>query len=110
MDIEYQSDLSGISPAQLPLGFFEGWLSAPTPDDHFRILKGSSHVVLAFDRGMGRVVGFITAVSDGVSCAYIPFLEVLPSHRRQGIGRELVMRMLAELSSLYMVDLSCDED
>jgi hypothetical protein len=32
------------------------------------------------------VVGFITAISDGVLTAYVPFLEVLPAHRRQGVA------------------------
>ena len=38
----------------------------------------------------GQVVGFITAISDGVLSAYIPLLEVLPGWRSQGIGGELV--------------------
>ena len=32
----------------------------------------------------GRVVGFVTAISDGVLSAYIPLLEVLPEY--QGAG------------------------
>ena len=54
------------------------------------------------------MVGFITAISDGVLAAYIPLLEVLPDYRGRGIGRELVMRMLAQLQGLYMIDLVCD--
>jgi len=37
--------------------------------------------------------------------AYIPLLEVLPEYQRQGIGRELMQRMLAILDGLYMIDL-----
>lgn len=54
------------------------------------------------------VIGFITAVSDGVSAAYIPHLEVLRAFRDEGIGTELLRRMLKKLDSLYMVDLVCD--
>jgi ribosomal protein S18 acetylase RimI-like enzyme len=72
------------------------------------LLRGSSHVVLARDGR--RVVGFITAISDGVLSAYIPLLEVLPDHQGRGIGKELTRRLLAQLEGLYMVDLSCDED
>jgi ribosomal protein S18 acetylase RimI-like enzyme len=45
-----------------------------------------------------------------VLSAYIPFLEVLPEYQNQGIGKELVNRMLKELDEIYMVDLICDKD
>jgi GNAT superfamily N-acetyltransferase len=43
-----------------------------------------------------------------VLAAYIPFLEVLPSHQRRGIGTALIKRLLAQLDDLYMVDVACD--
>jgi hypothetical protein len=48
------------------------------------LLAGSDHVVLAIDKASGDVVGFITALSDGVLCAYISFLEVVPGYRQRG--------------------------
>ena len=65
-------------------------------------------MVLAVDDQNSRVVGFVNAISDGVLCAYIPFLEVLPAYQRQGIGDELVRRLLKLLDNLYMIDLTCD--
>jgi predicted N-acetyltransferase YhbS len=56
------------------------------------------------------VVGFVTAISDGILCAYIPLLEVLPTHQHQGIGSELMRRMLEMLHEIYMIDLLCDPD
>jgi len=56
------------------------------------------------------VVGFVTAVGDGVLAAFIPLLEVLPAYRGRGIGAELVRRVLARLSSRYSIDLVCDPD
>jgi len=56
------------------------------------------------------VAGFITAISDGVLSAYIPFLEVLPEYKNRGIGKELVRRMLLKLKKAYMIDLVCDAD
>ncbi len=106
--IRYLNTADGIRPDQLA-GFFEGWPSPPTPETHVSIMRGSYRVVLAIDCDRDTVVGFITAVSDGVLAAYIPLLEVLPSYRRRGIGRELVTRMQEELGELYMVDLVCDE-
>lgn len=105
--IDYTESLDGIRPDQLQ-GFFEGWPSRPDPETHVAILKGSSHVILATDPDDDRVVGFITAVSDGVLAAYVPLLEVRSPYRGRGIGRELVRRMLDRLERLYMVDLVCD--
>ena len=57
-----------------------------------------------------RVVGFITALSDGVSCAYIPHLEVITDRQDRGIGSELVRRLREALREIYMIDLLCDDD
>ena len=37
-------------------------------------------------------------------------LEVLPAWRGQGIGTELMRRMLARLGDRQAIDLVCDED
>jgi N-acetylglutamate synthase and related acetyltransferases len=107
--IQYTDSLEKITALQLQGGFFEGWPTPPSAESHLRILQQSSFVVLAVAES-GDVVGFITAISDGVSCAYIPHLEVLPAYRHQGIGSQLIRRMIAELKSFYMVDLICDAD
>ncbi len=107
--IDYTEHLDGLTADRLH-GFFGHWARQPAPEDHLRLLKGSDHVVLAIDSESGMVVGNITAITDGVSCAYIPHLEVLPSYQGQGIGSELVRRLLARLSYLYMVDLVCDPE
>jgi len=65
---------------------------------------------MAIDESTNQVAGFITAISDGVLSAYIPFLEVLPEYKNKGIGKELVNRMLKELNDIYMIDLCCDDD
>lgn len=36
----FTGDIAHISPNQLT-GFFVGWPSPPTPEEHFKILKGS---------------------------------------------------------------------
>src|SRR5262245_50233200 len=107
--IIYADSLAGIGPNNLR-GFFVGWPNPPAPETHLRILSGSDAVVLARDDATEAVVGFITAISDGVSCAYIPHLEVLPEYQGRGIGSELARRMLEKLSRLYMIDLMCDPD
>ena len=59
-----------ITPEQLK-GFFVGWPAPPTPETHLRLLQQSDAVVLAVDDATQQVVGFITAISDGVLLSLI---------------------------------------
>lgn len=106
--IKYVDDAGGIDADRLG-GFFEGWPTAPSREAHLKLLNGSDEVVLAIDDASGAVVGFITAITDGVLSAYIPLLEVLPAYRGRGIARELVTRLREALHGYYMIDLVCDE-
>jgi ribosomal protein S18 acetylase RimI-like enzyme len=105
--IEYTTKLENIDEIQLK-GFFVGWPNPPSEKTFMKLLKGSYRVVLAVDDN--QVIGFISAVSDGVLSAYIPLLEVLPEYQSKGVGKELVSKMKEELSHLYMIDLLCDEN
>jgi ribosomal protein S18 acetylase RimI-like enzyme len=105
--IEYTDSLEHVELGQLQ-GFFVDWPTPPSPERHLQLLKGSAAVVLARESDDRRVVGFVTAISDGVLSAYIPLLEVLPAYQGQGIGTELMRRILGELESVYMIDLCCD--
>jgi ribosomal protein S18 acetylase RimI-like enzyme len=107
--IEFTTSLDGVEPAHLH-GFFEGWPSPPVPERHLDLLRGSYRIVLARETGSPRIVGFVNAISDGILYAFIPLLEVLPSHRGRGIGSELVTRLLDELNDFYAVDLMCDPE
>jgi len=106
--IHYTDTCAGVQPERLS-GFFEGWPNPPTPETHLRILQASSQLVLAVEPP-DHVVGFATAISDGVLFAYISLLEVLPSHRRRGIGTQLVRQLLRQLEGLYSINLHCDPE
>jgi predicted N-acetyltransferase YhbS len=88
--------------------FFVGWPSPPSPQRRLDLLRGSSHVVVAWDDS--RVVGFVTALTDGVLMAYLPLLEVLPEYQHAGVGTALVSQILDDLGELYGVDICCDDD
>jgi GNAT superfamily N-acetyltransferase len=103
--VTYVDTPEGVLPSQLR-GFFVGWRQPPTPERHLDLLDGSYAVELALVDD--NVVGFATAISDGVISAFIPLLEVLPEYQHQGIGTELVRRLLEKLAGFYMVDLCCD--
>ena len=107
--IQYRSTAEGLEAGRLA-GFFVDWTSKPSPQVHLQILRGSSHVVVAIDDESDQVVGFVTAISDGVLSAYISLLEVLPAYQGRGIGSELMRRILKQLDGLYMVDVLCDAE
>lgn len=90
-------------------GFFDGWPTKPPPSALLAVLAGSHSSFIA-RTGDGRVIGVVSAISDGVLSASIPLLEVLPGFRGRGIGTRLMRLVLERLEGLYMVDLSCDED
>jgi ribosomal protein S18 acetylase RimI-like enzyme len=105
----YKASIDNITTEMLE-GFFVGWINPPNPEIHLKLLKNSDKFVIAIDDGTNKVVGFVTAISDGVLSAYIPFLEVLPEYQNKGIGKELVYRILKELEDIYMIDLICDKN
>lgn len=107
--LSYVDSTDRITPEMLR-GFFSDWPTPPSAETHFRLLESSDEIVVAIDDETGNVVGFITALSDGLLSAHITFLEVLPSYRGRGIGQELMRRMLAKLRGLYAVDLVCNPE
>ena len=106
--IYYTDDLAGIREDMLP-GFFAGWPRRPSARQHLAVLRKSYRSVVAIDDADDRVAGFVNMLSDGVLTAFIPWLEVLPRYQGQGIGSELMRRILADTEMFYSVDLVCDE-
>jgi ribosomal protein S18 acetylase RimI-like enzyme len=105
--MKYIDNINEVKSEQL-LGFFVGWKTPLTPKRHYELLQGSTHFVIAMD--VNKAVGFITALTDGVNSAFIPLLEVLPEYQNQGIGAELVKRMLSKLHGIANIDLTCDPE
>ena len=106
--VQYRESLEGINEEQLK-GFFVGWRKPLSEAQHLAMLANSSHVVLAFDAEQQRVVGFINALSDRVQFAFIPLLEVMPTHQHRGIGTELTRRLLTALEPITCIDLTCSK-
>ena len=104
--LTYQTTSEGLTPDQLDGEFFEGWLDPPLPETLLRILQSSDHVVVAIRND--KVIGFVTALSDGVLSAFITLLEVIPEEQDKGIGHSLINQLMDDIGDLYMVDLVCD--
>jgi ribosomal protein S18 acetylase RimI-like enzyme len=107
--IQYSDSTANLTSDMLQ-GFFVGWRKPHTPDVHLQILQKSQFVELAFDLEVNRVVGFCNAVSDWIQSVFISVLEVLPEYQHQGIGSELMRRMLKRLEHIPAVDLMCSPD
>lgn len=105
--IEYRDSSDCITTDMLG-GFFVGWKKPHDPETHLKILRSSDVVLLAVDPDVPRVVGFVVAVTDHVQQAFIYILEVLPDYKRQGIGTQLVTRILDKLKGIPCIDLTCD--
>ncbi len=108
-DLIYTDSLYEVTVEHLT-GLFAHWGSPPAPEAILRIFQGSDLVVLARDGQTGPIIGYITAITDGVSAAYIPHLEVRAAWQGQGIGSELVRRMVERLNHIYAIDLMCDPE
>lgn len=104
--LSYQTTTDGLSADKLTGEFFQDWPNPPSPETHLRILEGSDHKVVAVREG--QVIGFITAISDGVLSAFITLLEVVPDEQGKGIGQSLMTQLLEDIGDIYMVDLMCD--
>lgn len=107
--IVYLDSADGVTPDMLQ-GFCAGWRTPLTPEKHLAVLENSSHIVLALDDEAACVVGFVTALTDGLQAAFIPLLEVLSDYQGRGIGMTLMEKMLAKLAHLPAIDLTCNPD
>jgi GNAT superfamily N-acetyltransferase len=106
--VDFLTSADGVTADQLRGGFFVGWPSPPSPEQHLAVLKGSQHAAVAVEDGL--VIGFVTVLSDGVLMASVPLLEVLPEHQGRGIGRTLMEVAISKVGELYQLQLCCDDD
>lgn len=72
------------------------WQPGPeAPAEAFRLIAGSHCFLVAEQKG--EIVGMGRAISDRASDAYIQDVAVKPENKHQGIGSEIVRRIIERL-------------
>lgn len=70
-----------------------GWSQRITSLEQFdALVNASSCNFIALHEG--QVIGYIRAITDGLSNGYISMLVVAPAHRNRGMGRDLVQAVI----------------
>ena len=82
------------------------WSSAARPDVLHRALQASHSLVSAW---FGKeLVGLGSTLSDGHLVVYYSHLLVLPEYQRQGIGREIMRRLMSRYEGFHQQVLIAD--
>ena len=108
MDIIYRSTKEELTPGNLKDLFSSvDYAVCLTPDELFRAVMASTHIVAAWD---GPVpVGFIRSMDDCIYSATIDLLLVRPNYRRRGVARALLRHLLAEIEAIRYISVSPNE-
>ena len=88
--------------------FFQGWKSPPSGETRAGLLGGSDLIVTA--RDSGRLVGFVTAITDGAMHAFISLAEVLEGYQGKGVGSAMMEIAVDHFRGLYDIVLITDAD
>lgn len=95
MNLDWSDALAGVDWEELAALYRAAPLGDKKPQDLRTAFLNSRYRCLV--REDGRLVGAGRVLADGVDCAYLCDIAVLPSHQGQGLGKAMVSR-LVELS------------
>ncbi|HST49333.1 GNAT family N-acetyltransferase [Jatrophihabitans sp.] len=100
-EIVFSSDLDDVDWAALKDALVADDFDNLRTPDQYRRSHENSHAVV-FGRCEGRFVANGRILSDGVCNAYLVDIWTATPHRRQGVGREVVNRLLATVPGQHV--------
>jgi len=84
-----------------------GWtIYSADPEKLARALEQSLDVLTIWEEG--RLTGLLRTVGDGLTLVYVQDILVLKSHKRRGIGRKLMNRVLEKYRHVRQIVLLTD--
>ena len=92
MALEWIDSLDGVDLAELSNLYDVAPLGHKTPADLEIAFSNSRFKCFVYDAG--RLIGAGRALADGVDCSYLCDIAVHPDHQGQGIGTEIVTRLV----------------
>ena len=88
--------------------FFQDWKSPPSLEIRGKLLDGADLIITA--RENGKLIGFLTAISDGAMHAFITLVEVLKIYQGKGVGTHLMKLAVSHFKGYYDIVLITDPD
>ena len=92
MTLEWKHSIDGIDWDELSALYRAAPLGDKPPEVLRQAFANSMFRCFVYDGG--RLVGAGRALADGIDCAYLCDIAVLPSHQGTGLGQQLVARLL----------------
>jgi len=84
------------------------WSSARKPDRLIPAIQNSHSVMTAwFD---DQLIGLANSISDGHLVVYYPHVLVHPSYHRQGVGQQIMSRLMQRYEGFHQHAVLADKD
>ena len=93
MSLAWKETLEGVDWHELSALYLAAPLGEKRPADLEKAFSNSMFRCFVYDAG--RLVAAGRALADGVDCAYLCDIAVLPTHQGMGLGKEIVSRLVA---------------
>ena len=93
MQIEWNEQLDGVDWTALS-ALYRAAPLGDKPPEHLRIAFTNSRYRCVVRDAAGRLIGAGRVLADGVDCAYLCDIAVLPAHQGSGLGQAIVGRLV----------------
>ena len=97
--IDYRESNDVDREAVLRLYRANEWSSADKPDALIGALRNSHSLITAWDGA--TLIGLANAISDGHLVVYYPHVVVHPDHHNNGIGTEMMRRLMQRYQGFH---------